>query len=351
MDKNLPATTPDHQKIQAIEDYLKGIHPQPKIFEDAMQQDRELAAEMELQRQIAQAFADPNKNKLRDALADLQVEAMLDNQIAEAFADPQKNELREVLTTVTAEVALDQQLEQAFGDPQKNQLREVLAGLNQEFAMQVSHKSMFVSHLQTWSKQYMAAAAMLLVALAAVFLMEPKNPNVPQVAQNQPTTQPDNAATRSETPAPPKADEQLANNSPKPKTEQPSPAPKPNEGIAHSEPKVKVENDYLSSEITRGSDGAAKIELVADLILKDGYEELEEVQVRLVPRSKNEPTISVQVPLRTENAVGYVKNTPPSKVLEVETSVPLEAGEYDVQVILPDGEVIFTGKTLVRNVY
>ncbi len=285
MEKNL-------HSIESIEQYLDGTHPEPNKFKDAMKFHPELSAEVALQRQIAEAFSDPKKNELRN----------------------------------------------------------ILAGLNEEFAQKSEQKSAIIVHFSTWTRQYLAAAAVLAFAVFGFVLLNQRNQDAQNTAKTEqekanPTPQPN-----VETPAPnlaPKV-ENMATAPQKPVNSQPQ-TPKTQTGLAVQPSKVEVQNVYLPAEITRGSDGAAQLQLTADVVLKNGFEGLEEVEVRLVSREKNQTTVSEQFALREERAVGYVKNSPPSKMLEVETSVPLAAGEYDLQLVLPDGDVIFTGRILVKD--
>ncbi|MFN4253898.1 MAG: hypothetical protein ACK4Q5_02690 [Saprospiraceae bacterium] len=59
---------PAHNRIEEIELYLDGSHPNREAFELEMQQDATLAAEVQLHRDLAQAFSNDSKNRLRSLL-------------------------------------------------------------------------------------------------------------------------------------------------------------------------------------------------------------------------------------------------------------------------------------------
>ena len=69
---------PAHNRIEEIEQYLDGLHPNREAFELEMQQDTALSAEVQLQRELAQAFSNASKNRLRSLLH----EVAQDHQLA-----------------------------------------------------------------------------------------------------------------------------------------------------------------------------------------------------------------------------------------------------------------------------
>jgi hypothetical protein len=262
------------------------------------------------------------------------------------------------------EVEIHRMFASTLQNKEKNQFRSLITEISKDFSeeqeLTISHKTAIVRNINEYKKYFLSIAAALLVVICGIWFFNNKEENQALTDINAPIKPDEKQVTpviiapKGENTMP--VEKRNENYVETPKTKQTLPK-LPNEPTAETD-KLKtnavsasfeLENIAFDKTIKKEADGRVKLNVYAE-IKQDEANTNNDFQFEFVEKNtQNEVAFSKSVQSVEEKPLGFAKNKPTIKSIELTTKATLKVGFYTINVKDKEGKLVNLGEIEIKE--